>query len=105
MPVEEVLMNRRRLMKLMGGLPLMSTAHAQTAKSAFSRVRPGDPSWPTDAQWQSLKSQLGDKLIRVQSPLEACAAAPGGEACSAVFKGLKNPHYIPDNVALTQTSG
>jgi FAD/FMN-containing dehydrogenase len=97
--------NRRRLMKLMGGLPLMSTAQAQTAKPAFSRVRPGHPNWPTDTQWQSLKAQLGDKLIRVRSPLEVCAAAPDSETCKAVFKGLKNPHYIRDNVALTQTSG
>src|SRR5258708_11724038 len=103
--VEEAPVNRRKLMKLIGGLPLMSTAHAQTAKPAFSRVRPGDPNWPADAQWQSLKSQLGDQLIRVQSPLDACAAAPGSEACNAVFKGLKNPHYIRDNAGLTQTSG
>ena len=98
-------MNRRKLMKLIGGLPLMSTANAQTAKPAFARVRPGDPNWPSDAQWQSLKAQLGDRLFRVQSPLEACAAAPASEACNAIFKGLKNPHYIRDDVALTQTSG
>ena len=82
----------------------MSTAQAQTARP-FARVRPGDTDWPSDAQWQSLKVKLGDRLIRVQSPLEACTAAPASEACSAAFKGLKNPYYIRDHAALTQTSG
>ena len=98
-------MNRRDLLKLTGGLPFMSTARAQTAKPAFRRNRPGDPAWPSDANWQALKAQVGERLIRVTSPLEACAAMPGGAACDAFFKGLKNPYYIRDNVALTQTSG
>ena len=32
-------------------------------------------------------------------------AAPGSAECTALFRGLKNPWYIGDNVALTQTSG
>ena len=98
-------MNRRELLKLSGGLPLVSTAYAQNAKPAFRRSRPGDPAWPSDAHWQALNVQVGGQLVRVRSPLEACAAAPGGTACEAVFKGLKNPYYIRDDVALTQTSG
>ena len=103
-------MNRRKLIKLIGGLPLMTaahaqTAHAQTGKPAFRRSRPGDPVWPSDALWQDLKTQVGGQLVQVRSPLEACVAAPGGSACEAVFKGLKNPYYIRDHVALTQTSG
>jgi FAD/FMN-containing dehydrogenase len=43
--------------------------------------------------------------MRVQ-PLEASCRRAGREACSAVFKSLKNPHsHLRDNVALTQTSG
>ncbi|MEI7871982.1 MAG: FAD-binding oxidoreductase [Alphaproteobacteria bacterium] len=98
-------MNRRDLLKLTGGLPFMSTACAQGAKPAFQRSRPGDPAWPSDANWQALEAEVGGRLVRVTSPLEACAAAPSGAACDAVFKGLKNPYYIRDNVALTQTSG
>lgn len=103
-------MNRRKLIKLIGGLPLMTAAHAQTADAqtgtpAFRRSRPGDPTWPSDTLWQDLKAQTGGRLVRVRSPLEACAATPDGSACEAVFKGLKNPYYIRDNVALTQTSG
>jgi FAD/FMN-containing dehydrogenase len=98
-------MNRRDLLKLTASLPLISTASAQTAKPAFRRSRPGDPSWPTDARWQELKRQVGGQLVRVRSPLEACTTAPGSAACASVFKGLKNPYYIRDDVALTQTSG
>src|SRR5689334_9633857 len=92
-------------MKLLGGLPLMSTAHAQTAKPAFRRVRPGEPGWPTTGQWRELEDKLGDRLLEVRSPLAACAANPKDAACDAVFKGLKNPYYIRDSVALTQTTG
>jgi FAD/FMN-containing dehydrogenase len=98
-------MNRRKLMMLAGGLPLMSTAHAQSPKSVFRRSRPGDPSWPSAAQWNELKAKVGGQLVEVSSPLEACRSAPESVACAAVFRGLKNPWYIGDNVALTQTSG
>jgi FAD/FMN-containing dehydrogenase len=98
-------MNRRTLMMLAGGLPLMSTAHAQSAKSAFHRSRPGDPSWPSAAQWAELDAKVGGQLTQVRPPLEACRSAPESAECAAVFRGLKNPWYIGDNVALTQTSG
>ena len=35
----------------------------------------------------------------------ACREAPDGAACGDLFKELKNPYYIGDNVALTQTAG
>ena len=98
-------MNRRTLMKLAGGLPLMSTAHAQTTKSRVRRNRPGDPGWPSDASWQELDKRLSGHLVPVHSPLAVCASAPNGSECAAVFKELKNPYYIRDNAALTQTSG
>jgi FAD/FMN-containing dehydrogenase len=98
-------MNRRKLMILAGGLPLMSTALAQNAPSVFRRNRPGDPSWPSAAQWDELNAKVGGQLTQVRSPLEACRSAPESAECAAVFRGLKNPWYIGDNTALTQTSG
>ena len=95
-------MNRRQLMMLAGGLPLMSTAYAQDAKR---RSRPGDPSWPSASQWQELNAQVGGQLVQVKPPLDACRAAPASAECAAFFKGLKNPWLIGDSVALTQTSG
>ncbi len=72
---------------------------------AIRRVRPGDPSWPSAANWDRLSRKVGGRLIKVQSPLEACRAAPDGGACNEVFRTLRNPYHIGDHPALTQTSG
>lgn len=95
-------MHRRTLLELAGGVPLMSTAaHAQP----YRRVRPGDAGWPTAAHWKDLDATLGGRLVEVRSPVEACRAAPDSAECAALFRWLKNPWYIGDTVALTQTSG
>ena len=62
-------MNRRKLMMLAGGLPLMSTAYAQGPKAAFRRSRPGDASWPSAAQWAELDTKVGGQLMQLRSPL------------------------------------
>jgi FAD/FMN-containing dehydrogenase len=43
--------------------------------------------------------------MKVESPLSACQTEPEGAACAEVFRALKNPYYIGDQPALTQTSG
>src|SRR5260370_41702782 len=91
-------------MMLAEGLPLMPPAYAQSHQSAFRRSRPGDPSWPSAAQWAELDAKVGGQLVQVRSPLEACRSAPERAECAAVFRGLKNPWYIRDTVARTQTS-
>jgi FAD/FMN-containing dehydrogenase len=98
----EPAMHRRTLIKLAGGLPLMSpTAYAQSHR----RNRPGNAGWPSAAQWKDLDATLGGRLVEVRSPIEACRAAADSAECAALFRGLKNPWYIGDTVALTQTSG
>ncbi|MGD9882656.1 MAG: FAD-binding protein [Reyranella sp.] len=97
-------MNRRTLLTLAGGLPLMSTAHAQDTPR-YRRNRPGDPGWPSDGQWRELDARVGGQLLVVRSPMEACRAQPGSAECAAFFRGLKNPWLIGDSVALTQTTG
>jgi FAD/FMN-containing dehydrogenase len=44
-------------------------------------------------------------LIEVQSPLTPCRSTPTDSSCADVFRALKNPYYIGDHPALTQTSG
>ena len=96
-------MKRRNLLKLAGSLPLASAgASAQTPK--FSRVRPGEAGWPSDEKWRELNASVGGQLTAVRSPLEACKAADQA-TCDAVFRQFKNPYFIRDNVALTQTTG
>jgi len=95
-------MLRRTLIKLAGGLPLMSIpAHA----TPYRRVRPGDAVWPSAEEWKNLDDKVGGRLIAVRSPVEACRAAPDGADCAAVLRTLKNPWAIGDSPALTQTSG
>ena len=39
------------------------------------------------------------------SPLTTCTDAPSSAACAKVFKDLKNPYYLGDEVGLTQSLG
>ena len=94
-------MLRRTLIKLAGGLPLMSTA---ALAQPYRRVRPGEAGWPSAGQWQQLNDQVGGRLVAIKPPLEACRAAPQSEACANFFRGLKNPWAIGDDPALTQTT-
>jgi FAD/FMN-containing dehydrogenase len=75
------------------------------ASGAAHRVRPGEPAWPAAATWERLGRQVGGRLIRVESPLAACMEAPASAACAEVFKALRNPYYLGDEVALTQSLG
>lgn len=104
-------MNRRQFLKsaailfaLSNSSPMLQASTDNTAKQ-IRRVRPGDPLWPSDESWGALKQKVGDRFIKVESPLTACQSVPDGKSCSDVFKELKNPFYIGDNPALTQTSG
>jgi hypothetical protein len=76
---------------------------ADTSTSRW--LRPGDRDWPSPEAWEALGRQVHGRLIAVESPLEACRADPTGEACAKLFRNLKNPYYIGDHPALTQTSG
>ena len=71
----------------------------------MSRVRPGDPAWPSEASWDRLSRDVGGRLVKVQSPLAACLEAPSSPSCAQVFKELKNPYYLGDEVGLTQSLG
>lgn len=107
--------DRRRFLEGAGTLPLLpylASCAPQAAQpppaarpDAFRRVRPTDAAWPDAVAWERLDREVGGQLIRVRSPLAACAGAPGGEECADLFRKLKNPYFIGDEVALTQTLG
>lgn len=52
----------------------------------------------------ALRRSIGPRLIPVNSPL-AAAARSGGAGADTLFKSLKNPYYLGDEPALTQTLG
>jgi FAD/FMN-containing dehydrogenase len=111
--VPDVPMNRRSLLRTAASIPLvpgisagvLGPTRAAAVARPTSRVRPGDPAWPSEASWDRLNRDVGGQLVRVQSPLAACMAAPLSPGCAQVFKQLKNPYYLGDEVALTQSLG
>ncbi len=102
-------MDRRSLLKIIAGLPftksLFTASAADEAPAPFSRLRPGDPKWPSDEAWEELRRRLDGQLIKVVSPLSACAGATPSENCDQVFKELRNPYYLGDEAGLTQALG
>jgi FAD/FMN-containing dehydrogenase len=102
-------MDRRSLLRIIAALPFAKSLLAESASEAaaapFSRTRPGDPNWPSEEAWAKLQRGLDGKLIRVVSPLSACVGAQPSQECDEVFKELKNPYYLGDDVGLTQTLG
>ncbi|HEY2256107.1 MAG TPA: FAD-binding protein [Variovorax sp.] len=98
-------MRRRRLLQNMAAataLPFLNPGAAQGAGTG-SRVRPGEAGWPSADQWALLGQDVAGHLLEVHSPLEACRAAPDAAPCRDLFKELKNPYFIGDSPALTQT--
>ena len=100
-------MTRRRLFEILAGLPFMSAFPRGAAAQAQpkTRVRPGDPAWPSDAAWDELNRLVEGRLIKVRSPLAACVGAAPDAACAQVFKELKNPYFLGDEPGLTQSLG
>jgi FAD/FMN-containing dehydrogenase len=84
---------------------VLGPARGQGALQSQSRVRPGDPAWPSEASWDRLGRDVGGRLVKVRSPLGACAEAPSSLACERVFKDLRNPYYLGDEGGLTQSLG
>jgi FAD/FMN-containing dehydrogenase len=99
--------SRRRLLEVLAALPFMTrfVRGASAQPQPKTRVRPGDPSWPSDAAWDELNRQVGGRLIKVTSPLTACVGASFDPTCAEVFKELKNPYYLGDEVGLNQSLG
>lgn len=98
---------RRRLVQLAAAIPFAHPwATPVHAAATASRVRPGDPGWPSDAQWKQFGEQLGgDALLKVQSPFAPCLEAAAGPACTQFFKAVRNPYFLGDDIGLTQTLG
>lgn len=80
-------------------------AHAQATNTPMRRVRPGDPGWPSEADWEKLDHAVGGRLIKVKPLFAACQNAASSPACQDVLRNIRNPYYIGEQPAGTQTSG
>ena len=63
---------------------------------ASSRVRPDEPGWPNARDWEALNMQVGGRLSTITPPALGSADAP---------RLLKDPFFLRDQPALTQSSG
>jgi FAD/FMN-containing dehydrogenase len=99
--------SRRRLLKISAALPFISTLArgASTPAPLQVRVRLGDPAWPSEASWDQLDRDVGGGLVKVRSPLADCVGGTPDAACEQIFKALKNPYYLGDEIGLTQSLG
>jgi FAD/FMN-containing dehydrogenase len=99
-------MDRRSLLKSAAAAGALAPASAWLspvhALAPGRRPRPGAVGWPSDAEWARLRASIGNRLIRVVSPLERCKSAG---ACGALFANIANPYLIRDDPALTQSLG
>ena len=59
----------------------------------------------SQASWERLRQDVGGRLLKLNSPLAACAQIPPGQDCEPLFRQLKNPYFLRDEPALTQTLG
>jgi FAD/FMN-containing dehydrogenase len=107
-------MKRRDVLKasvsatlLAGNTPGVAQAAARLLVATRARVRPGSPGWPSAAEWDRLGRATSGRLLKLASPFAGCAAdgAADAVACSALRGQIKNPFFIGDHPALTQTSG
>jgi len=102
-------MHRRSLLKGMAAMialqPDWLSPPAANAAASFSRVRPGDPAWPSAESWAKLKQTVGGNLIPVEPPFAACAADPQNAACADALASIHNPFYLGDQPGGTQVSG
>jgi FAD/FMN-containing dehydrogenase len=92
---------------LAGGVAALFGAITPTPALARAarRVRPSDPEWPKPEEWQRLNEAVGNRLVKVRSPLQDCLDAPAGADCARLFTELRNPYYIGDEPGLAQTLG
>ncbi len=106
--------NRRKFLKgaiLLPGVSMSSSLLFVSPWKYFEeaneikRVRPKDALWPSSENWEQLNKAVNGNLIKLESPLIACKTSANNNACEELFRNLKNPYYIGDNPALTQTSG
>jgi FAD/FMN-containing dehydrogenase len=103
-------MHRRTLLKSVASFPVLGLAPALLATPAaaaapLQRVRPGDPAWPSAADWRKLDEAVGGTLLEVRALFSACQSDAGGPGCREALANIRNPFYIGDQPAGTQVSG
>jgi hypothetical protein len=72
-----------------------SKAAASATHKVFSRVRPGDPGWPSEAKWNGLNKAVHGRLVKVSSP-------PGGLSSNSWRRRLQGTLHCTTQSLLHQ---
>ena len=94
----------RSILRGLPGLALLASWRGAAAAPATSRVRPGEPGWPTEADWERLRARSAagsSQCARRSMP----ASERRRRTCARLFAELKNPYFLGDEPGLTQTLG
>src|SRR6185312_9190298 len=94
-------MQRRTVLK--GLAALAATPMIGAAGPVMTRVRPGDPGWPSSAAWDGLKAAVNGNLIAPTDLFAGCAASDAN--CADAMQEIGNPFFIGDQAGGTQVSG
>ena len=104
-------LSRRRFIDLMGagfvGLFAGGLAIAQedAAGPMSPPNRPGDPGWPSSADWDRLNESVNGRLVRPVSPVQACKVDSNSAACQVALQNIENPFYLSEQAGATQSTG
>jgi FAD/FMN-containing dehydrogenase len=97
---------RRTLLQGLAAMVVPQTGIAGAGgASMMQRIRPGDPDWPQPAAWDDLNQAVGGRLIKVEPMFATCETGANSGGCAEVLQSLKNPYYLGEQPAGTQTSG
>jgi hypothetical protein len=79
----------------------MSSTRPFQVVYARCRNQPGDPGYPTDADWAALNDTTGGRLVRVVPSVEACRelGCTGAQWASGIFRQM-----IPGAMNAVRTS-
>src|SRR5579863_9674376 len=100
------MLSRRRLLQGAAVLPLAPSFAAAGAPIApASRVRPRDLGGLPPPNGMDCGRGWKVNSLRCSRRSTPVGPNPDGDACRALFKELKNPYFIGDSPALTQTCG
>lgn len=90
-------MKRRNFLQAASLLSALITHAGSSFASAVLRyARPGSTGWPGASDWDGLRQAVGGRLIKLESPWSG--SGPQQDS-------LKNPYYLRDQPALTQSLG
>jgi len=91
-------MKRRTILEASLALPFVSPAKAA---EPWRRVRPSDAAWPSADEWARLGEAVNGHLVKLAAPFASCT----DKGCEDLLAQMKNPFFVGDQPALTQTSG